>query len=780
MKTISILAVTCLAASLLLLSASAVPVIAQPWVYNLYGANELPDGISYGTVSLSYIYDGGRRGVRMTVTADQSILSPCNNFGIQRFGFNTTLSTQPDDCAGGDTDGDGVSDCVDNCVNHPNGPQSGTCTRGMVGAACMNHSDCGSGGFCSRAQEDTYPPPGNKYGNACECEGNFDRDQDVDGSDAFVFKEDFGRYPIKNPCTDEAPCYGDFEEDADVDGSDAIKFKEDFGRGNDRNTCPSFWADIRMTLPPEWKGTFGNYQFSEFGRFQIDARGDGSSRVNPLVIDIYHQTENLFYTDFVVPNAMDQYFALHAADFIYQGSECMSGFFSSPGGGPLTTTTSVKTTSTTSSILTTSTTTSEPTTTTTEPTTTTSVSTTTSSVPVITTSTTTSTPASTTIPTTTTSVSTTTTSQPTSTTTAPTTTTVSPLCQGEIYKGGTCDLGLPIDDPAYNRPGRRGLSLTCEDIVDFCICSDCVNLDPACLVWSIDPAEPYLSIVANPNGTARLTVGESCDQLEEIREYTVTVTDTCNGWSDSVALELGKVTIDAQDIVIQQGSDSFMVPVKLVNRYNTVRALSVDLCACDGGDDRVVCNGCVSDSNRALDFTCLAAELDDGCCRVLLYTSNPASLILQGSGPVFNVIYEGGDAFDGCTCVRPDNRQVSDQFNEELCACQSTGDLCFKSCGDVYPRDCLDPDCATCGDNAVDLYDVLEVIDMVLGLSTPTACQLEHGDVPNGMPPYCGEPSGTLNCESDGVIDMLDVLVIIDMAQGRANCCDYCLFKRIF
>jgi len=96
--------------------------------------------------------------------------------------------------------------------------------------------------------------------------------------------------------------------------------------------------------------------------------------------------------------------------------------------------------------------------------------------------------------------------------------------------------------------GRRGLSLTCEDIVDFCVCTDCVNLDPACLVWSIDPAEPYLSIVANPNGTARLTVVNPATRLEEIREYTVTVTDTCNGWSDSVILELGKVTLDVTDV----------------------------------------------------------------------------------------------------------------------------------------------------------------------------------------------------------------------------------------
>ena len=32
------------------------------------------------------------------------------------------------------------------------------------------------------------------------CEGNFDYDKDVDGTDASVFKSDFGRSQLKNPC----------------------------------------------------------------------------------------------------------------------------------------------------------------------------------------------------------------------------------------------------------------------------------------------------------------------------------------------------------------------------------------------------------------------------------------------------------------------------------------------------------------------------------------------------------------------------------------------------
>jgi len=88
-------------------------------------------------------------------------------------------------------------------------------------------------------QVDTYPPQGNWCGDACECEGNFDGDDDQDGSDAFDFKVDFGRSPLGNPCENGNPCNGDFDCDNDCDGSDAFTFKEDFGRSPFGNPCPN-------------------------------------------------------------------------------------------------------------------------------------------------------------------------------------------------------------------------------------------------------------------------------------------------------------------------------------------------------------------------------------------------------------------------------------------------------------------------------------------------------------------------------------------------------------
>jgi hypothetical protein len=163
----------------------------------------------------------------------------------------------------GDADGDCRIDCIDNCVSIPNGLDSGTCTKGTVAAPCVSDEQCGVDGFCSMRQEDTdsdhlgdtcdncpdtpnpdqadtYPPQGNAIGDACDCEGNFncDEDADVDGSDAFIFKADFGRGAVLNSCSTEAPCNGDFNCDHDCDGTDAVLFKQDFGRSSMHYPCP--------------------------------------------------------------------------------------------------------------------------------------------------------------------------------------------------------------------------------------------------------------------------------------------------------------------------------------------------------------------------------------------------------------------------------------------------------------------------------------------------------------------------------------------------------------
>lgn len=83
------------------------------------------------------------------------------------------------------------------------------------------------------------------YGSAafCDCEGNFDGDSDVDGSDTYLFKVDFGRSMLLNPCSGTDSCNGDFDCDQDVDGSDAVIMKGDFGRSALHNPCSSCTVD---------------------------------------------------------------------------------------------------------------------------------------------------------------------------------------------------------------------------------------------------------------------------------------------------------------------------------------------------------------------------------------------------------------------------------------------------------------------------------------------------------------------------------------------------------
>ncbi len=209
------------------------------------------------------------------------------NGDVDGDGVDDNYDSCPDVYNPGNADGDedGVGDACDNCLNTANGPLMGTCINANIGANCTDDEICGFGGICSKNQEnsdhddwgnacdncpstinegqedadedgvgdacdncpnnanpdqaDTFPRGGNSIGDACDCEGNFDCDLDVDGTDASTFKGDFGRNGFNSPCTFGDPCNGDFTCDGDVDGTDASKFKSDFGRGQFKNPCPS-------------------------------------------------------------------------------------------------------------------------------------------------------------------------------------------------------------------------------------------------------------------------------------------------------------------------------------------------------------------------------------------------------------------------------------------------------------------------------------------------------------------------------------------------------------
>jgi len=78
---------------------------------------------------------------------------------------------------------------------------------------------------------DLYPGFWYTLAGIAYCDGDFDLDGDVDGSDLALFSGDFGR----TDCAVGPVCEGDFDSDDDVDGTDLAKFSSNFGRVD----CPS-------------------------------------------------------------------------------------------------------------------------------------------------------------------------------------------------------------------------------------------------------------------------------------------------------------------------------------------------------------------------------------------------------------------------------------------------------------------------------------------------------------------------------------------------------------
>jgi hypothetical protein len=139
-----------------------------------------------------------------------------------------------------DTDHDGYGDpefpantCPrDNCAGLANRSQTDS-DRDCIGDDCDPEP-----GVYDSSVPDSYPPQGNGIGDACDCEGNFNCDSGVDGIDTAIFKADYGRNSVNNPCTDASPCHGDFSCNGTVDGIDAAVFKKDYGRMTIFNPCP--------------------------------------------------------------------------------------------------------------------------------------------------------------------------------------------------------------------------------------------------------------------------------------------------------------------------------------------------------------------------------------------------------------------------------------------------------------------------------------------------------------------------------------------------------------
>ena len=211
------------------------------WVLKIDDNGEIPgcQFMNEGTALITITSVVPQTTTATAITTDANVSSPAIS------SMDTLVDPELSCCyTEDDDDCDNMVNTNDNCPNNPNGPALGTCTKGITGKVCMRDENCGDGGLCSMDQEDNYPPPdGNGFGDACECEGDLDCDEDVDGTDLAFFKEDFGRSLFNEPCTIENPCNGDFDCDEDVDGSDALLITGDFGRSSFGEHCPPCYGE---------------------------------------------------------------------------------------------------------------------------------------------------------------------------------------------------------------------------------------------------------------------------------------------------------------------------------------------------------------------------------------------------------------------------------------------------------------------------------------------------------------------------------------------------------
>ena len=207
------------------------------------------------------------------------------------------------------------------------------------------------------------------------------------------------------------------------------------------------------------------------------------------------------------------------------------------------------------------------------------------------------------------------------------------------------------------------------------------------------------------------------------------------------------------------GSSDNQVPINLENVGDQARGVIIDIC---DENNHLTCARC-SSTERTLGFNCMASELDNGCARIILISLSD-DIIEQGSGPLFTLHYEvsEGAPSNGCSDLIPENEKVTDEDGHTLPASLKGGHFHFVIWGDVYPQE-SPPSIPVCGDGIVGIYDIMEEINFVMGIVNPSECQAVRADVPNGKPPHCENP--------DGTISIYDAMVVIDKTLGRANCC---------
>ena len=226
------------------------------------------------------------------------------------------------------------------------------------------------------------------------------------------------------------------------------------------------------------------------------------------------------------------------------------------------------------------------------------------------------------------------------------------------------------------------------------------------------------------------------------------------------------------------GDVGIKVDLCLDNQVFEVGGIQVDVC---DTPDCLECVGCEL-SERTVLFDCFVNELDNGCCRVILISKAPGGVINPGICNIVKIDFQKNDnpdpLCDDCIEITVDGI-VSDPYGRPIDMTGTPGEICPVVCGDVHPS-IADDDC---GDEDVDLMDIMTEVDLALG-TDPTTCQCAdlaagpcRADVPTGTPgraQVCAIGDDIDGCcPPDGDINILDIMVLIDMALSRQDCCSY-------
>ena len=253
------------------------------------------------------------------------------------------------------------------------------------------------------------------------------------------------------------------------------------------------------------------------------------------------------------------------------------------------------------------------------------------------------------------------------------------------------------------------------------------------------------------------------------------------------ACDISQVNISVEPAWATPGDVGVKVDLCLDNSDYEAGGVQVDVCENIDGEpaDCLTCVGCEM-TERTVLFDCFVYELVSGCCRVIILSKNPGGVINPGICSIVKIDYEFCNPLNpecpeecnsvDCITLTPENIVIADPYGNPLAAGGIAGELCPFECGDVYPPESA-PGEKDCGDGKVDLVDIITGVDFALGGKTPDECQFIRADVPTGTPgygdpPYCTPPDGELN--------VLDIMVLIDMALDRQDCCTYYYTGGIF